>query len=358
MKRTQFYSTIAKQIYLFNLIILLFAMNVKAQFPAYVSNIESKPDATVEIQGNLDQGRTLDDLSWAWSSQNACFPGTQAAKFTGNHVFYAVNLPPHAILTVTLVPKDKHANMSLYGYQIGSSNYSMVPELSSCVSCEADYKWDYPHRGQKQDHTRSVTFNAIQNPYNVVIGVVGAEGLKTGDYTLYFSLEGGSVDNSVQQEVKVQQITCKKGSTTTISGNLSEGVPIHDLSWAWSSQNACFVGTQAHKFSGNHVLYTCDIPTYSVMHIKVIPKNRKDNFSLYAYEIGVGTNRIVPDLDRCVTCEADFKWDYAHRNQKQDHTRSVKVNAINNPYQVVIGIAGADDLTEGDFTLEITITDR
>ncbi len=358
MNRTKFHSTIAKRIYFFSLIIFLITMNLSAQFPAYVTNIESKPDATVEIQGNLDQGRTLDDFSWAWSSQNACFPGTQAKKFSGNHVFYAATLPPHAILTVTLVPKDKHANMSLYGYQIGSTTYSMVPELASCVSCEADYKWDYPHRGQKQDHTRSIKFNAIQNPYNVVIGVAGAEELKTGDYTLYFSMEGGSVDNSVQQEVQVHKIECAKGNSTSISGNLSEGVLIHDLSWAWSSQNACFPGTQAEKFRGKHVIYTTEIPAYSVMTIKVIPANRRNNFSIYAYEIAVNGNRIVPDLPSCVTCEADYKWDYPHRNQKQDHTRSVKLNAINHPYQVVIGVAGAEGLVEGEYTLEISISDR
>ncbi|PLX10387.1 MAG: hypothetical protein C0594_05065, partial [Marinilabiliales bacterium] len=69
------------------------------------------------------------------------------------------------------------------------NNNSIVPELSSCVSCEAEHKWDYPKRGRTQDHTRTISgFVAINNPYKVVIGVVGAKGLKTGGYTLKISI--------------------------------------------------------------------------------------------------------------------------------------------------------------------------
>ena len=331
---------------------------MKAQFPSNVQMIPTKPNAVFEAEGNLNQGKKLDDLSWAWSGQNACFPSTQKDKYTGKHVFYAIQLPPHAILNVSLIPDDKNANMSLYGYQMGSTNYSLVPDLASCVSCEADHKWDRPHAGAKQDHTRSIRFNAINNPYNIVIAVAGANELTSGSFRLLFNMEGGETDTFVQKTIHVKTVNCEKGQTTKIEGNLSEGVLIHDLSWAWSSQNACFVGTQAHKFTGNHVLYTTEIPTYSVMNIKVIPANRKDNFSIYAYEIGVGSNRYVPDLPSCVTCEANFKWDRPHKNQKQNHSRSVKLNAINHPYQVVIGVVGADGLSEGDFTLEITVGDR
>lgn len=37
----------------------------------------------------------------------------------GNHVFYAIDLPPHSIMTVTVKPKNDGTNLSLYGYQIG-----------------------------------------------------------------------------------------------------------------------------------------------------------------------------------------------------------------------------------------------
>ncbi|MEL7340523.1 MAG: hypothetical protein AAGM67_08565, partial [Bacteroidota bacterium] len=61
---------------------------------------------------------------------------------------------------------------------------------SQCVRCEADHKWDYKRRGKTQDHTRTVTdILAINNPYKVIIGVVGAEGLSEGEYTLEVSLK-------------------------------------------------------------------------------------------------------------------------------------------------------------------------
>jgi hypothetical protein len=67
---------------------------------------------------------------------------------------------------------------------VGTTNTVMVPELSSCVTCEAEHKWDYPKKGKTQDHTRSVYLNALNNPYRVVIGVAGAEGLATGTFKL------------------------------------------------------------------------------------------------------------------------------------------------------------------------------
>lgn len=60
-----------------------------------------------------------------------------------------------------------------------------MPNLSRCVRCEADFKWDRPRRGRTQDHTRVVNdILALRNPYEVVVGVVGANGLVSGGYTL------------------------------------------------------------------------------------------------------------------------------------------------------------------------------
>ena len=160
-----------------------------AQFPVHVKEIESIANQTVNIKGNLGQGAKMENLSWAWKSSNACFPATQKLKFTGNHVLYATKLPPRAIMYITVIPDDKNANFSLYAYQIGTTNYSTVPDLNSCVSCEADYKWDYAKVNKTQDHSRMVELNSTTNAYNVVIGVVGSNGLTTGAYTLKITLK-------------------------------------------------------------------------------------------------------------------------------------------------------------------------
>ncbi len=148
--------------------------------------IELNADGVTSAEGNLSEGIDMPDLSWAWNSAVACFPATQAAKFTGKHVLYALELPAYTELEIDLIPADKSANFSLYAYEVGTiSESNTVPTLSQCIRCEADSKWDYKVKGKTQDHTRHVRdILAIANPYQVIIGVVGADGLKEGAYRL------------------------------------------------------------------------------------------------------------------------------------------------------------------------------
>ncbi len=130
-----------KKASLFIIIFFLTAYSY-AQFPEYVKYVESKPNSTVSVKGNLNQGKIIDDLSWAWSSSVACFPGTQMKKFTGNHVLFSTKLPRKAIMHITVIPKDKSANYSIYAYSIGTTNFATVPNMRSCISCEAEHKWN------------------------------------------------------------------------------------------------------------------------------------------------------------------------------------------------------------------------
>lgn len=156
-----------------------------------VQVIEVKADSIVSVTGDLSTGQILEDLSWAWDSSNACFPATQKQKFTGNHVFFTADLPSYSEMEVTVIPDDPEANFSLYAYEVGVvGDLPLVPELPGCVRCEADHKWDYKKRGKVQDHSRTVShLVAIRNPYRVVIGVVGAEGLQEGTFTLQVHLK-------------------------------------------------------------------------------------------------------------------------------------------------------------------------
>ncbi|SHG70221.1 hypothetical protein [Winogradskyella jejuensis] len=155
-------------------------------------------------------------------------------------------------------------------------------------------------------------------------------------------------------------IQYQDGNDLFIKGNLSEGKPMTDLSWAWQSNNACFPETQKKKFTGNHVLYYTDLPVYSEMEVTVVPKDPSKNFSIYAYQVGkVSENKLVPNLSSCTRCEADYKWDYKRRGRTQDHTRTVKdLLAIRNPFQVVIGVVGANGLVEGEYELHIKLKSR
>ncbi len=181
----------AKRISLLWLLILGISLNggILAQDKPTVNKVELVGNKTSTVEGSLADGTKLKSLAWAWSSSNACFPGTQAAKFTGNHVFYVVELPPHSIITITLKPKKAGTNLSLYGYQIGREKVILPEDLQYCVTCEADHKREYLRRGESPTDTRIMRFNAIANSYKVVIGVAGANGLTEGDYTLEIALK-------------------------------------------------------------------------------------------------------------------------------------------------------------------------
>lgn len=166
--------------------ILIFSGEVFSQSAPNVTHLllEGKRDGS--ISGNLSQGHFIDDLSWAWQSNVACFVKTQEKKFTGHHVLYSIDVPAGHEYQIMVTPKDPTANFSIYAYMVGEiTPKNTVPNLSSCIRCEADFKWDYKRRGVVQDHSRKVRdILATDRPFNAVIGVVGAEGLSEGDYIL------------------------------------------------------------------------------------------------------------------------------------------------------------------------------
>ncbi len=163
--------------------------------------------------------------------------------------------------------------------------------------------------------------------------------------------------NLMGQNNTVYGVLFEIGKENVYKGNLNEGIYLNDLSWAWSSRNACFPETQKSKFTGKHVFFTGIIPAHSITSIEVIPLNKNANFSVYAYQINLNENYLVPDLRRCISCEADYKWDYPKRNKTQDHTRKIgNITAVNHSYRLVIGVTGANGLNQGEFYLKIKTT--
>jgi hypothetical protein len=341
-----------KKYFLFLILGTICSFNISAQktytFPA-------TPNEVKTYTGDLAEGSIIADMSFAWNSSVACFPGTELQYFTGNQVFYVTTIPAHSEMTITVIPENKEDNMSIYAYEVGENNKSMPPDLTSCVACESERKWDRPKVGKTQDHTRSVYLNAVQNPYRVVIAVVGAEGLKTGKFTLKVDLKSEVPDNTPQDPVTSKTIEVKANSANEFRGDLSEGVFIRDLSWAETSSMACFPGTQNTKFRGKHVLYTTVVPENMDITITVIPDDKNANFSIYAIQTGLTATALPPDISSCIACEAEFKWDYPKVNRTQDHTRFVNLNSLGGQYRIVVGVCGADKLETGGFTLKFDI---
>lgn len=153
----------------------------------------------------------------------------------------------------------------------------------------------------------------------------------------------------------VAEAKSEKGKVTVTSGKLESGAPMADLRWASLSNMACFPATQNARFRGNHVLYHTSLPEYSTMNITVVPKDPKADFSVYAYTIGTTNTAVPPTVTSAVSCEAEYKWDRPKRGKTQDHTRSVKLVSMRNPYNVVIGVSGPAGATAGDFDLKIDV---
>jgi hypothetical protein len=177
--------------YIWTFVILIFAAAgaIAQEKQVTVYTIKNEPNKISTVNGSLKDGRKLASLGWASSSSNACFPATQNSKFTGNHVLFSTEQPPHSIMTVTVTPKTAGTNLSIYGYQIASGKIILPEDLQRCVTCEAEHKWDYPKRGKVQTDARSISFSAIGNGYSVVIGIVGADGLTEADFTVAVTLQ-------------------------------------------------------------------------------------------------------------------------------------------------------------------------
>lgn len=148
-----------------------------------------------------------------------------------------------------------------------------------------------------------------------------------------------------------------------ITGSIDEGQKI-PLKWAESSQVACFPGTRFEMFNGNHVMYRITLPAASKMKIALKPKDGA-KLSLYALRQGMRPNdqAVPPNVARAISCEASYPI-YANLGSgrrvtnRDDGTRSVEYISVNSPYSILIGVAGAEGTTAGEFSLTISIEGR
>jgi hypothetical protein len=176
-----------------HLILLLFLSSTAclAQWPEGVTTIESKVNDSVAVDGDLSTGKTMEDLSWASNSANACFVATQNIKYRGSHVFFATSIPPHSILNISVKPRDEAADLSIYAYMMGTDDHYLVPDLPRCITCEADFKWDGNWKNRVQTSERKVEFNnPTDHTYNILIGVSAPRGVTSGAFTVMVKVRG------------------------------------------------------------------------------------------------------------------------------------------------------------------------
>ncbi len=165
-----------------------------------------------------------------------------------------------------------------------------------------------------------------------------------------------------KKSVVVTPLTLPENSTVgQISGDIKDGSILSSLRWAESSSVACFPGTRFEMFNGNHRFYRITLPAASAMRIDLIPKDDA-KINLYALRQGMTSQTVPPDVTSAISCEASYPI-YANlasgrRVQNKDTGRKVEYISVNSSYSILIGVAGANGLTEGEFDLKIEIKPR
>lgn len=137
----------------------------------------------------------------------------------------------------------------------------------------------------------------------------------------------------------------------TFTANLADGKIMSDLSWAWNSSMACFVEPVKGQYGGTHKLYQIDLPTHSTMDIYLRPINGDQQMSLYGYSIANGKKTTPPEITSCVSCESSP----SANAQPTTGEQHIYLNAVNNPYSVIFGVAGGTDQTSGAYEIEIIV---
>jgi hypothetical protein len=307
------------------------------------------------IKGKLASGSTV-DLAFAAKSSMACWPAPKNEHFSGNHVFFTTSLPAKSVMKIKLIPKKADQDISLYAYQVGTTNTTLPPAIASAVSCEASYGSKSISAPYNPGAEEKVELNATTNPYNVVIGVAGAQGLQKGEFTLEIDLVTAAPPPSGVISAATA-ISVASGQTAAVEGQINGGVQI-DLAWAANSSVACFPATSFDQFDGSHVVYQFDLPKYTTATVELIPKAATLDLNLYAYSVGASSTVLPPSVPSCVSCEASYGTKSISNRYNPGGSEKVELVAINNPYRVFVGVAGAQKINQGSFDLKVTLKPR
>lgn len=161
---------------------------------------------------------------------------------------------------------------------------------------------------------------------------------------------------------KVTPLTLPEGSPAgEITGNIKDGQKI-DLNWAAQSSVAAFPGTRFEMFNGNHVFYRITLPAASQITLTLTPQKGK-LINLYALRQGIDETAVPPNISSAISAEASYPR-YANlgggrkTTSRDDGVRKIEFMSIDRPYSILVGVAGAQGLAEGDYKLHVEISGR
>ncbi len=148
----------------------------------------------------------------------------------------------------------------------------------------------------------------------------------------------------------------------SVEGNIKSGKKI-PLGWAELSNVACFPGTRFEQFDGNHVFYRVPMSASSSLKITMTPKDNA-GINLYALrQSAAGNQPVPPNITSAISAEASYP-KYVKISAKKtiknkdDGVRKIEFTSVDSPYSILIGVAGANGLTDGAFNLNVEQTSR
>ncbi|MEM6343024.1 MAG: hypothetical protein AAF927_04055 [Bacteroidota bacterium] len=145
------------------------------------------------------------------------------------------------------------------------------------------------------------------------------------------------------------------GESTTVNGNIDDGIVLPDLDWADLSNVACFPGTRFIEFQGKQEFYTVNIPQGSELIVTVTPTGSKERINLYGYIDFNGNN--LPPLTSVLSCEAGYELYVGNPDLTQPgEPQSISfAQAVNKGFTCFVAVSGAKDVEAGEYSLEFRL---
>lgn len=155
-----------------------------ATAPANVPYIKLKKSGKTTVEGNLSSGNIMQDLSWATSSQMACWPSIRDVEFEGRHVAYWFDLPEKSVVKITVTPRHSNRRINIYGYA-GFDLKATPPALVYTNICEASHPtWVGQPNLNEPSKPQTIEFNTTTRRTSIYFAVAGARNVLEGDYTI------------------------------------------------------------------------------------------------------------------------------------------------------------------------------
>lgn len=339
------------------------------RYPDWVQAIAVDANGKAQVQHKLDTGYPVCELTWAASSQVACFPATQASLFAGNTRFYRVAMPKAGYTMVRVTP-DPGVDVSLYTIQQGNTSTQVPPEVTGAVACDNSPPKNFNTVGGP-GQPESTLVVSTGNPYTILIAVTSPAGVK-GGYTLDIDQKLAASDTcgdlwsqakpdkfptaATQWYPAVNVLAPDATGVAKATGSTVGGMKLCSLAFAWQSNVTCFPQTQAAHFAGKQQFYAVKdgVGPGEKITVTVTPKKANVDVSLYGYWMSAGSFYVPPKVPSVGNCEASHSKTLSGAGNPGAAEWIYFENPGGNTYNYFFAVASPDNAAvEGDYDIVV-----